>query len=640
MSKTHRAFALIFLFLFIATMAIPLAFNENTTLDANSRTSFEPASTNYVVSVRVWNQFLDFNDDDFEFTVRNGTVPLATAVIKFYNVTTGVEYPGLQGVTNGVGIANIPNVPQGTYQWNVSHPSDPTTPQATGQIVSDGPEATVQILFGNIDWDNDDDDLNATITDIEGIPAENLNFSIHLLSDNSIWDQVVVTDGRADFVDLPQNNYTWRVSVLGDPLYDGYLLTNGIVESNGTQLLVSDPTPHRLTGNPDYLDLEVFTYYETSLAPIVGADVVVMFKNGTVYDSKVTPANGTVIFIDLPVEFINWTVEYLGQPVGLGKYFYNLTAIESDFRDPTITGPGNTDILIDAENVTLTWTVDDEYPSSIQVWVDGLLNITTSWTNRTFDYVYNVSASFPSFTIGYYEIRLVAIDMNLNLAEDTLTLRFYENVTPTIEGPDSIEFTFSETGYSLSWNVTDEYPDKYEVLRNNVSIVNGVINPDEPVITISLDGLDVGVYNFTLHVNDTSGNTAIDSVLVTVIGDTIAPVITYTPADIYYAQGDRNQIFNWTAIDDYMDYYEILVDGVLVFTDDWTTTNIDFDFSGLSQGEHNATLRVYDIGGNMAHSTVMVHVSASTASYYLISAALVALGVIALIAIIWFVRYR
>jgi len=640
MSKTHRAFALIFLFLFIATMAIPLAFNENTTLDANSRTSFEPASTNYVVSVRVWNQFLDFNDDDFEFTVRNGTVPLATAVIKFYNVTTGVEYPGLQGVTNGVGIANIPNVPQGTYQWNVSHPSDPTTPQATGQIVSDGPEATVQILFGNIDWDNDDDDLNATITDIEGIPAENLNFSIHLLSDNSIWDQVVVTDGRADFVDLPQNNYTWRVSVLGDPLYDGYLLTNGTVESNGTQLLVSDPTPRRLTGNPDYLDLEVFTYYETSLAPIVGADVVVMFKNGTVYDSKVTPANGTVIFIDLPVEFINWTVEYLGQPVGLGKYFYNLTAIESDFRDPTITGPGNTDILIDAENVTLTWTVDDEYPSSIQVWVDGLLNITTSWTNRTFDYVYNVSASFPSFTIGYYEIRLVAIDMNLNLAEDTLTLRFYENVTPTIEGPDSIEFTFSETGYSLSWNVTDEYPDKYEVLRNNVSIVNGVINPDEPVITISLDGLDVGVYNFTLHVNDTSGNTAIDSVLVTVIGDTIAPVITYTPADIYYAQGDRNQIFNWTAIDDYMDYYEILVDGVLVFTDDWTTTNIDFDFSGLSQGEHNATLRVYDIGGNMAHSTVMVHVSASTASYYLISAALVALGVIALIAIIWFVRYR
>ncbi len=638
MSKTHRAFAFLFLVLFLASIATPLAFNENLVSDAPLDTSFEPASTDYIVDIRVWNNLQAYNDDDFEFRVWNGSNLLSGALIRLYNVTTGA-YTGIEDDTNGVGLAEFSNLPQGTYQWNISHPFDTITPQATGQIVSDGPEADVHVLFGNIDWDNDDDDLNATITDVEGEPAENLNFSIHRTSDNSIWDQTVVTNGRADFADLPQDNYTWRVSVIGGVIYDGYLLDSGDVESNGVQLLVHQSIGP-ITGDPDFLDLEIFTYFETSLIPINGTDVEVTFKNGTVYSSQVTPTNGTVIFVDLPIEYINWTVMYMGQPVGLGDFFYDLTAVESDVRDPIVTGPEDVEVLIDTENVTLTWTVEDEYPGSIEVWVDGLWNSTTPWVNSTFDYVYNVSASFPAFIIGEYEIKLVAIDLNSNFEEDFVTLRFYENVTPVIEGPEPVEFTFAETGQTLSWNVTDDYPNMFEVHQNDVLYTNGTINPDEPVIEISIDNLEVGVHNFTLYANDTSGNSAMHSVLVTVLGDDVDPVITYTPETIYYAQGDTHQTYNWTASDDFMDYYEILVDDVVVITADWTTDLIEFDFSGLQQGLHNVTLRVYDLGGNTAESVVMVHVSASTASVYLTNTLLLAVVVIALVGIVWFVRYR
>ncbi|MFW9788213.1 MAG: collagen binding domain-containing protein [Candidatus Thorarchaeota archaeon] len=637
MSKLHRAFTFLFLVLFAASIAIPVSYSENLISHAYQDTSFEPAATNYVVDVRVYNNLLAFNDDDFEFRVRNGTTPLNNAWVRLYNVSTGLLEDETQ--TDGNGYALFSNLPRGIYQWNVSHDTDSITPQETGQIVSDGPEAIVSILFGNIDWENDEDDLNATITDIEGNPAQNLNFSIHRTSDMSIYAQVEVTDGTANFADLPQDNYTWRLSVLYDPTYDGYLLDEGEVESNGTQLLAHQSIGP-ITGNPDHLDLEVFAYYETSLSPIVGADVQVTFKNGTVYDSKVTPANGTVIFVDLPIEFINWTIYYMGQPVGLGDYFYNLTAVESDVRDPIITSPGDVDVLIDAENVTLTWTVEDEYPSSIEVWIDNHLNATTSWVNTTFDYVYNVSASFPEFIIGEYEVRLFAYDLNSNFAEDIITLRFYENVTPVIEGPDPVEFTFSESGYTLSWNVTDDYPDKYQITRNEESFENGTIDPDNPVIEISLNDLEIGVHNFSLFVNDTSGNTAMDSVLVTVLGDEIAPVISYSPQTIRYAQGAQHQIYNWTASDDFQDYYEILLDGVVVVTEDWTTTTIEFDFSGLPQGQHNVTLRVYDLGGNMAESIVMVYVTTSTAMVYLTSVALLAVGVIAIIGVIWFFKYR
>ena len=137
------------------------------------------------------------------------------------------------------------------------------------------------------------------------------------------------------------------------------------IESNGTQLLVYQSIGP-LTGDPYLFDLEIFTYYETSIAPIIGADIELTFYNGTVIDTRVTPANGTIIFIDLPIAFINWSISSGGQPVGLGDYSYNLTTVASDVRDPTITGPGDHSYLIDAENITLTWTVEDEFPDSHQ----------------------------------------------------------------------------------------------------------------------------------------------------------------------------------------------------------------------------------------------------------------------------------
>lgn len=636
MSKIHRVFAFLFVIMFMASIATP-ASNYDVISDAKLlETSFETAETDYVVTIRVHNELMAFNDDDFDFNVKNGTVPLSGANVTLYNKTSGLYYD--HELTDGFGNLNFTNLPQGTYIWNVSS-SDLTTPQATGEIVSDGPEANVKIEFGNLDWENDDDDLNATITDIENIPAYNLNFTIHFQTNGSVWDYVEVIDGRADFADIPTENYTWKVTVLGDPIYEGYLLDQGDFESNGTQLLVQQYIGP-FTGDPYLFDLEIFTYYETSISPIVGADVVLMYKNGSLIASAVTPANGTVIFIDLPIAFINWSVTFGGQPVGLGDFWYNLTTLESDLRSPVIVGPEDQACLIDSENVTITWTIMDDFPSSVEVWVDGTLNVSMSWVNTTYDFVYNVSASFQEFIIGEYEIKLVAIDQNSNSEEDIVKFRIYENVTPVIEGPEPVEFYFTETGYTLSWNVTDDYLNMFEILRNDEKFDEGIINPDDPVITISLDQLAIGVHNFTLYANDTSGNTATHSVLVTVNRDDIAPIIVYSPATIYYAQGDRNLIFSWTATDDFKDYYTIEIDGDLIITEDWTTDNIEFDFSGLLQGTHEVTLKVYDLGGNMAESTVIVQVSVSTVLVYIISAGLIAAGIIAFIVIVWFVRYR
>ncbi|RLI58186.1 MAG: hypothetical protein DRP09_00155 [Candidatus Thorarchaeota archaeon] len=635
--RISQAFALLFVLFITVSAVTPAAFNGGTINAVQSVNTHQPAATNYVVTIRTFNDQMAFNDDDFEFVVRNGTAPLNNAWVRLYNISTqDLLY---QEFTDGNGLATFSNLPVGTYQWNVSHPLAVGTPDATGQIVSDGPEANVNILFGNLDWDNDEDDLNATITDIELNPAYNLNFSIMFQSNNSLWAQVSVTDGSVSFSDIPDGLYYWELRVLGDPVYDGYLLETAPIVANGTQLLVRSRVGP-LTGDPDYYDLEVFTYYETSLVPLMGANVTVMFKNGTVYDTRLTPANGTVLFADLPVAFMNWTVRYGGQPVGAGDYYRNLTTVSTDLRAPVIVTPGDQEYLVTAENVTITWHVEDEHPGSLEVFVNGGSTISVSWVNTTYDFVYNVSEYFPSFDIGEYNVRLVATDLSSNVAEDTITLKVYENVTPVLEGPDPVEFFFSETGYTLSWNVTDEYPDMYNVTDNGERYTNGSINPDAPTVTISLDGLSVGVHNFTIYVNDTSGNTASDWVLVTVNGDTIPPVVVYAPDDIYYPQGDRVPVKNWTITDDFKDYYTISVDGVVVVTEDWTDSIIEFDFSGLQVGVHNVTLTVYDLGGNSVSSTVQVFVSTPTIQRYMIGAGIGVAVLIGVLVVVWFVKFR
>jgi len=646
MSKSHRAFALIFLMIFIASATIPIAFNSQpVTTVSLVEAPHATSATNYVVDIRVFNELQAFNDDDFEFTVLNGSTPLDNAWVRLFNASGMILLE--DDFTDGNGEVIFYNLAAGSYKWNVSHASDPTTPDEIGELVSDGPEAYVSTIFGNIDWDNDEDDLNATITDIEAQLANNLNFSIHFSGNDSIWAQKEVTDGRADFEDIPDGDFIWKLQVMDDPFYAGFLLDSGTLEANSTQKLVHQSLGP-LTGNPDYYDVEIFTYFETSFQPIVGALVNMTYKNGSAYEMQTTPINGTVLFADIPVEYMNWTITHGGLPIGLGDYYYNFSSSSSDIRAPIITSPGDQDILLDTENVTITWHLEDEFPATIELFIDGNLSISIAWVNTTYDYIFNVSAAFDEFIIGEYEIKLVVNDQNLNFAEDIIIITIHEDVFPELEGPEDVELYFTETGHSLSWNVTDDYLNKYTVMDNDEVFISGDINPDEPFIGISLDGLGIGVHNFTLFANDTSGNTANDTVVVTVMSDDIVPVMVYSPDDIYYSQGDINIIRNWTASDDYMNYYTIDIATIIgdtitteeVVNAEWETENIEFDFAGLLSGTYDVILTVYDLGGNSVQSTVRVVVTQAYLVTYLTWMAIGSVAIIALIAIIWFVRFR
>ena len=632
MNTLRKSFTFVLVLLMLTSTATQVAFVGNAFATTTPVSTTTLADSELVVVNNTINNNQAFNDDDFEFFVYNGTLEVALANITLYNVTDDTNYESK--LTVGDGSAIFYNIPVGVYEWNVTWADGGLT--RNGTMVSDGPEVEVDLEIGNLDWENDDDDFLATVLDIDGNPGEGLNFTVWSRDTNTTYNQTILgPDGVANLTDVPIGNYTYYVVVqTGD--YAGVAIAVENFTTDGTTMKVYIRSLGNFAGDPGYYDLEVFTYFETTLAPLEGALVNITDYNGTEIAHQFTPFNGTVRFLDLPVIFVNWTVSYLGQPIGAGSYSYNLTTISTDIRDPVIVASSDeVEFFFETENITVVWNITDEYPSEVKMYVDDVLNETISWTNQT-TYTFNATGR----DIGIYELKLVATDLNSNSNESIVSLRIFENVTPVIDSPEDLEFFYTETGQSLRWNLTDDYLDSYILYRDDEGILNGTLELDEPFYRTSVTGLSVGVYNYALWVNDTSGNSAFGNVTVTVKIDNVAPVFTYEPGDVFYARGDRNIIRNWTVNDDYKANYSITVDGVEVVQADWTSDTIEFDFWGLTEGSHVVVLTLTDLGGNTATSTVNVYVSMPTTLLAIIGVLGIAGALVLVGVLIWYIKIR
>ena len=82
---------------------------------------------------------------------------------------------------------------------------------------------------------------------------------------------------------------------------------------------------------------------------------------------------------------------------------------------------------------------------------------------------------------------------------------------------DAADFAYDEgdTGNTISWTATDMFPATYTIYKDGVPEQTGFWNSVTP-ITINVDGLAAGTYVYLLVVVDRVGNTAQDSVTITV----------------------------------------------------------------------------------------------------------------------------
>lgn len=131
-----------------------------------------------------------------------------------------------------------------------------------------------------------------------------------------------------------------------------------------------------------------------------------------------------------------------------------------------------------------------------------------------------------SLVVGQYNFTIYVNDTQGNFITATIIVTVVDTTIPVVDSPLDIHYELGTTGNSITWDIDDTNPNKYYIL-NNGSLFGNIIDFINGPITVNIDNLSVGNYNFTIYVNDTSGNYGFDTVIVTVYE---IPATTSIPA--------------------------------------------------------------------------------------------------------------
>ncbi len=125
----------------------------------------------------------------------------------------------------------------------------------------------------------------------------------------------------------------------------------------------------------------------------------------------------------------------------------------------------------------------------------------------------------PSLNVGnYWDDLLGSENYTIDGSADSIDLFPIEenDVPPVINHPDNVEYEENSVGNTISWVVYDLDPNTYIIYLNGTEAEQGswvFLNE----LTINIDFLSVGTYNYTIVLFDTNGNFITNTVIVNVI---------------------------------------------------------------------------------------------------------------------------
>lgn len=96
--------------------------------------------------------------------------------------------------------------------------------------------------------------------------------------------------------------------------------------------------------------------------------------------------------------------------------------------------------------------------------------------------------------------------------------------------PDDVQYVFGSAVSLVAWDVRLPNPHSYTIFWEDAIFAQGSLNSSLDYLSKTIDGLAIGVYNLTLVVNDESGYSLVDTVIITVLEEsTTTTTTTPTP---------------------------------------------------------------------------------------------------------------
>ncbi len=268
---------------------------------------------------------------------------------------------------------------------------------------------------------------------------------------------------------------------------------------------------------------------------------------------------------------------------------------------PRATIVGTDDFALEAGTGSheISWQVENMNPTSYEIYRNSSLLEAGLMTGSTL--TYHIANLYP----GVYDYMAVIYGDGDVTVVDHVIVTASDTTAPFLSNPMPIWYELGSSGNVIYWTISDLDPGNYKIYQDGEVIRSIYWTTDN--VYISIDGLDLGRYNFTIQVFDASNNHDSDTVIVTV-EDTTAPTVN-SPTDITLESAAANIDISWLAEDLRPDTYKIYRDDILVANGSWSEGNIIYQIpSNLLAGVYNYTIVVYDTSGNFASDTIIVEI--------------------------------
>ena len=139
----------------------------------------------------------------------------------------------------------------------------------------------------------------------------------------------------------------------------------------------------------------------------------------------------------------------------------------------------------------------------------------------------SINVSVDGLAFGSYNYTIVVTDTTGHSEVDQVWVYVQDGTVPTIDHPANLDYDEGETGNTIIWTPVDSHPKNFTIYKDGAVEDSGPW--DGSAITIDVDGLSPGVYNFTIVVYDLGGNSVTDTVIVTVNEVVTTPTTPTTP---------------------------------------------------------------------------------------------------------------
>lgn len=501
---------------------------------------------------------------------------------------TQIENLDSNGKNYGIYVESSPNI-----IINDSSIDDVTSKASQGIYIVDSQTAIVK--------NNTITNLNSTTLASFGISLQDSNHSSVILNNISVIDATSSLNG----VHLDQSGN----SVLGNNTIQSLSSTSSIYPLSGICLEASEFTTIEWNKilNLNSTNSEAIGIFADKSKNLIA-------RNNTI--TNVTPSVGLSIF-ECNNTILSWNTLtnvsnsfYIDETSSNVQYSQNIvdgqTVALQSFLRPA-------DLIIEEGSVgnAISWLASDPQARNYSIYKEETKVNNGTWINAT-PVIYPVSSNL---TIGVHSYQIVLTEKSGYNITDVVKVTVIESEMPQlIESPDDLRYRVGALNNELSWTLTDSYPSRYTIYQNDTELVSNAAWKSADPIIIGVSGLPLGVYNYTLVADDTSGNTVKDLVFVFVLQATDVFLETEMPSPMQYKYETTGNVLNWTVNSPESGTYSIYqiigsIKSKITSGAFDPGESIFYPIDGLSLGTYHFSIEV-NSEGNLAEDIVIVNVVA------------------------------